>query len=239
MLRPSHARPPRHALDADDVEVQLVRRSWKLSLCHACPRTALGLAQLRLALMCGPGPGAPVGVQKYGYFCTPYLCTDGRSHPYSRARRSRGGRLEAGQVRRISRQMLRVASSKRQAGPRPATSLAEATCEAPGKLLAGAACEETSRATTLGVESSDTIDNVKDQDWKSTCLVACGSSRRSTTHESTWDQMMKTPGKTLAGDDSKAPGKPCRGRSLGRGQARARQGFATSPPLQCDDQCAN
>ena len=30
----------------------------------ACPRTVLGLAQQRVALMCGPGPGAPVGVQK-------------------------------------------------------------------------------------------------------------------------------------------------------------------------------
>ena len=29
-----------------------------------CPRTILGLAQQRVALMCGPGPGAPVGVQK-------------------------------------------------------------------------------------------------------------------------------------------------------------------------------
>ena len=135
--------------------------------------------------------------------------------------------------------MPRVASSKRQAGPRPATSLAEVTYAAPSKPLVGAACEETIKATTLGLESSDTIDNVKDQDLKSTCLVACGSSRRSTTHESTWDQMMKTPGKTLAGDDSKAPGKPCRGRSLGRGQAHARRGVATSPPLQSNDKRAS
>ena len=28
------------------------------------PRTVLGLAQQRVMLMCGPGPGAPVGVQK-------------------------------------------------------------------------------------------------------------------------------------------------------------------------------
>ena len=29
----------------------------------ACPRTVLGLTQQRVALMSGPGPGAPVGVQ--------------------------------------------------------------------------------------------------------------------------------------------------------------------------------
>ena len=107
--------------------------------------------------------------------------------------------------------MLKVTSNRRLAGPCPATSLAEATCAAPDKPLARVACKETSKATTLGLEISNTIDNVKDQDLKSTCLVACGSSRRSITHESTWDQTMKTPGKTLAGDDSKAPGKPCRG----------------------------
>ena len=44
--------------------------------------------------------------------------------------------------------------------------------------------------------------------------------------------MMTTPGKSLAGDDSKAPGKPCRGQSLGRSQTRGRQGSATSPPHQ-------
>ena len=86
-----------------------------------------------------------------------------------------------------------------------------------GKPLAKAACEETSKATTFGVEGSDTIDNVRNQVLGSTCLVACGSSRRSTTHESMWDQKLKTPGKTLVGDDSEAPDKPCWGRSLGRG----------------------
>ncbi len=35
-----------------------------VKLCHACPCTVLGLAQQCSALMCGPGPGAPVGVQK-------------------------------------------------------------------------------------------------------------------------------------------------------------------------------
>ena len=29
-----------------------------------CSRTVLGLAQQRVTLMCGPGTGAPVGVQK-------------------------------------------------------------------------------------------------------------------------------------------------------------------------------
>ena len=76
------------------------------------------------------------------------------------------GWQEARQEQRISKQMLKVISSRRLAGPRPATSLAKATCEATGKLLAWAACEETSRAITLGVESSNTIDNVKAKVWE-------------------------------------------------------------------------
>ena len=68
-----------------------------------------------------------------------------------------------------------MTNSKRLAGPRLATSLAEATCEAPDKLLAWAACEGTSRATTLGVESSDNIDNVKDQGLESVGVKTDGS----------------------------------------------------------------
>ena len=40
------------------------RRITTVKAGPACPRTVLGLAQQRVALMCGPGPGAPVGVQK-------------------------------------------------------------------------------------------------------------------------------------------------------------------------------
>ena len=72
--------------------------------------------------------------------------------------------------------MLKVTRSRRLAGPRPATSPAEATCEAPGKNLAGAACEEASRATTFGAESSDTIDTIKTKDLESTCPIACSPS---------------------------------------------------------------
>ena len=41
--------------------------------CHACPCTVLDLAQRRFTLVCGPGPGAPVGVHKYGPF-VPLTC---------------------------------------------------------------------------------------------------------------------------------------------------------------------
>ena len=64
MLRPFHARPPRRALNAGHGEAQLAKGLLQLKLYHACPRTVLGLAQQCFALMCGPGPGAPVGVQK-------------------------------------------------------------------------------------------------------------------------------------------------------------------------------
>ena len=55
----------------------------------ACPRTVLGLAQQRVALMCGPGPGALVGVQKKGRTFVPlYLCTDSRSRAHGRTKQT-------------------------------------------------------------------------------------------------------------------------------------------------------
>ena len=131
------------------------------------------------------------------------LLVHGRSQPplqqgMARQRKTAEGKTCTKNIKTVAR----VVSSKRQAGPRPATSLPEVTYEAPDKPLAGAVCKVASTATTLGFESSNNINNDEDQDLKSTCLLACGSSRRSTTHKSTWDQMMKTPGKTLAGDDS-------------------------------------
>src|SRR4051812_13407436 len=60
--------------------------------CPACPRTVLGLAQQCVTLMCGPGPGAPVGVQKEGCVFVPlYLCTSSRSRAYGHAKKNRGG----------------------------------------------------------------------------------------------------------------------------------------------------
>ena len=153
----------------------------------------------------------------------------------AKQRRTAGGKTGTKNIRANAQGKKQQEASTATPGNKPCRE----TCAAPGKPLAGAPCEETSKATTLGVEGPDTINNVQEQDLKSTCLVACGSSRRSTTHESKWDQMMKIPSKTLAGDDSKAPGKPCRGQPLGRGQTRARQGFTTSPPLQCDNRHAN
>ena len=40
------------------------RNSGRGKIRTNCPRTVLGLAQQHVALMYGPGPGAPVGVQK-------------------------------------------------------------------------------------------------------------------------------------------------------------------------------
>ena len=45
----------------------------------------LGLAQQRLAPVYGLGPGAPVGVLKFGFFSTPYLCTGSCSLPSGKA----------------------------------------------------------------------------------------------------------------------------------------------------------
>ena len=64
--RPTHAAhvtrtPPRHAW----VVGSAAREKFHCGKNRpACPRTVLGLAQQRIALMCGPGPGALVGVQK-------------------------------------------------------------------------------------------------------------------------------------------------------------------------------
>src|SRR4051812_27083466 len=79
--RPRHARPPtpRHARDAWEAQ-----RTKNLTAVKTAPPARgpfLGLAQQRVALMCGPGPGAPVGVQKGGYtFCTP-ITVHGQSEP--------------------------------------------------------------------------------------------------------------------------------------------------------------
>src|SRR4051812_44476067 len=58
----------------------------------AFPRTVLVLAQQRVALMCGPSPGAPVGVQKEGRTFVPlYLCTGSRSRAHGHTKQNRGG----------------------------------------------------------------------------------------------------------------------------------------------------
>src|SRR3954471_2216587 len=64
--RPRHAclPTPRHARDAWEAQ-----RAKKLTAVKTAPPARapfLGLAHQRVALMFGPGPGAPVGVQKGG-----------------------------------------------------------------------------------------------------------------------------------------------------------------------------
>ena len=90
------------------------RDHGRLTPYHTCPRTALGLAQLRLALRCGPGSGAPIGVQKYGFFSTPYSCTGSCSHAYGLARQDSKRQNTKTTKTRYSSQGTR---SRRPAGP--------------------------------------------------------------------------------------------------------------------------
>ena len=54
--------PPCRAFNVGHGEAQRAKELLQVKICPAYPRTVLGLAQQRVALMCGPGPGAPVGV---------------------------------------------------------------------------------------------------------------------------------------------------------------------------------
>src|SRR4051812_6525030 len=90
---PPMSRTPLHAAPSAWVMGSATREKFYRGKNHlACPRTVLGLAQQRVALMCGPGPGAPVGVQKEGCVFVPlYLCTGGRSRAYGHTKQNRGG----------------------------------------------------------------------------------------------------------------------------------------------------
>ena len=59
-------RPGADAAATAPAQARGVRRLVRLVpvIRPACLRTVLGLARQHAALMCGPGPGAPVGVQK-------------------------------------------------------------------------------------------------------------------------------------------------------------------------------
>ena len=94
--RPTHAAHVTHAPPPRVARAGRGRRSarkfYRGKNHPACLRTVLGLAQQRVALMCGPGPGAPVGVQKEGYtFCTP-MTMHGQSEPRAPPHQARQGR---------------------------------------------------------------------------------------------------------------------------------------------------
>ena len=72
---PPTSRTPLHAMPRVRVVGSAAReKSYRGKNRPACPRTVLGLAQQRVALMCGPGPGAPAGVKKRSAFLYPYTC---------------------------------------------------------------------------------------------------------------------------------------------------------------------
>ena len=84
--------PPRRAFNAGRGEAQQTE-NYRSKNRPSCLRTVLGLAQQCVALMCGPGPGAPVGVQKKGRTFVPlYLCTGSRSRAHGRTKQNRGGK---------------------------------------------------------------------------------------------------------------------------------------------------
>src|SRR3954469_15333889 len=86
--RPRHAHlpTPRHARDA--WEAHRVKELTAVKTAPPARAPILGLAQQRVALICGPGPGAPVGVQKGGYtFCIP-ITVHGQSEPWAPPQRA-------------------------------------------------------------------------------------------------------------------------------------------------------
>ena len=59
----------------------------------AYPRTVLGLTQQRVTLTCGPGSGAPVGVQNQGHIFVPlYLYMGSQSRARDHTKQSKGGK---------------------------------------------------------------------------------------------------------------------------------------------------
>ena len=90
---PPTSRTPLHATLRTRVMGSATReKSYHGKNRPACLRTVLGLAQQRVALMCGLGPRAPVGVQKEGCVFVPqYLCMGSRSCAHGNAKQNRGG----------------------------------------------------------------------------------------------------------------------------------------------------
>src|SRR3954463_2404161 len=90
--RPSYAHPSTMRRARESWEAQRAKNLTVVKKRPACPRTVLGLAQQRVALMCGPGSGAPIGVQKGGCVFVPlYMCTGSRSRAYGHTKQNRGG----------------------------------------------------------------------------------------------------------------------------------------------------
>ena len=140
MLHTSHA-PPHAAPRARIVGSTAREESYRGKNCPACPPPFLGLAQQRVALMCGPGPGAPVGVQKEGYtFCTP-ITVHGQSEPRApphKARQGSGARVRPKLKRTRTTPRPRPRRAKGTKRTPPARSLPGDGSSNPGKTLAAA-----------------------------------------------------------------------------------------------------
>ena len=95
----------------------------------ACPRTVLGLAQQHIALMCGPGPGAPVVYKSRGSPFDPFTCARAVRATHNRPHLARQGR----------RTMVEPKDKISKATPRPRHREQRDEAGSLGKVLAGAA----------------------------------------------------------------------------------------------------
>ena len=121
--------------------------------CPACPRTVLGLAQQCVALMCGPGPGAPVGVQKKGRIFVPLTCawTVGAAPT---AAPSRTGEVNQGKTEAQDDQddaKTKNTKKKRGEASSPGKTLAGGSLSGPGKTLARDISKIAARLSTLSL----------------------------------------------------------------------------------------
>ena len=140
---PPMSRAPRHAgpRRAQVVGSEAREKFYRGKNRPACPRTVLGLAQQRVALMCGPGPGASVGVQKKGRIFVPLTCarTVGAAPT---AAPSRTGEVNRGKTEAQDNQdNAKATNAKKQRGGAvsPGKTLAGGGLSGPGKTLAGEA----------------------------------------------------------------------------------------------------
>ena len=147
---PPTSRTPLHATPHARVVGSAAReKSYRGKNRPACPRTVLGLAQQRVALMCGPGPGAPVGVQKKWRTFVPFTCARAvgaaRTAAPSRVGEVNQGKTEAQDCQ--SNTKTKNAKKQRGGAVSPGKTLAGDDLSSPGKTLAGAAHPNTNKAS--------------------------------------------------------------------------------------------
>ena len=119
------------------------------------------MAQQRVALMCGPGPGAPVGVQKEGCVFVPlYLCTGSRSRAHDHTKQTR--EVSQGKTEAQDNQSNAKAKTTKSRGAKqvpPARPL-PGGLRGPGKTLVGTARPTPTERATLEPTAPNAVINM-------------------------------------------------------------------------------